>query len=744
MTHDRMESNERIRQSVDAWARTIPGAPRRFHELLTAVESHDDVVMRLATVLVRRDLYMERDFATQPGVTPLRVHPSQIDPFAYSNESLRAATEHRAACTACRQSGTMTCEACQGTGKHTCPRCQGTGQELREYKTRPSKHIQCKQCRTKGIVKCTKCGTSGSLTCEACRGLGVYASWVQFRETRRIDLRLEPPRSPLSSEASLSAPYVLDASQLSRYPTAWHLDAPGRLDLAALPPPARAWVEQEDIRFDPQSERIEFQQFVQVSRTTVHATYAMCGASGQLSLEAPEFAVLASETSLRPIRRRRKLWPVIVAALAIGAALVRVPFTGSAEYFEPTNRVTGALLLASIPLSIPWIGGLLRAWAPRSSRRARLRWSERVAGMGWLGAVAAIILVGFAGRPTVEEARQYLSAGDVARAKIVAEALEELRPEDSLVAAVEDEVLWIQAERAHGEVRLELLDRIAERDGELARRASLTAREERLAAIRATVAENKPDEALATIQRWFGDAWRADAEVAEQVAEIHGLRIEQCRDSICALEAATAANDAASSEPRLEAVTTTRRTLLAALQASEEEAPSALERVQALDRLERLASDVSERLGEDPELRSASVRALQKAQGERHAIPLLGSTLEVIEGIVGSVVPRTPKIYLASLDGAELYFAMSDDGTCQGVYAVGPAKRRRVLGSEAWGVDRVASQALGRAVSMKSAKDNGGVARWNEGGVPIVARWHSGNVVELRVGSADPAVVSRK
>src|SRR5690349_7391967 len=102
MSSDARSTDEgAVRQAADRWARTVFGAPRAFSNSITGVEARDEVIERVATEVVRRDLRITYAPTSRGEITTPEVDWSTVDPFAYSEPSLRQATEHVIRCAPC-------------------------------------------------------------------------------------------------------------------------------------------------------------------------------------------------------------------------------------------------------------------------------------------------------------------------------------------------------------------------------------------------------------------------------------------------------------------------------------------------------------------------------------------------------------------------------------------------------------------------------------------------------------------
>src|ERR1700712_5271765 len=149
-----------IEHAVNTWAHSIFSAPRRLSALVTNIEHNDEVIERVATHIVRREVLEVRAATSERRATRPRVERASIQPFDHSRDSLKADSEYVAQCNACGASGLMRCNACHGSGNGRCPGCHGSGKERSAKTGRP---IKCKSCKATGVAPCRTCAGNGSV-----------------------------------------------------------------------------------------------------------------------------------------------------------------------------------------------------------------------------------------------------------------------------------------------------------------------------------------------------------------------------------------------------------------------------------------------------------------------------------------------------------------------------------------------------------------------------------------------------
>lgn len=721
---------------LDRWAGGVFSAPRRLSASVTAVESRDEVLHRVLTDVVRRDLREERTFATERQPSPPRIPLSEVDPFVGTFETLKTDTLHIAVCGLCSSTGLVPCQACGGTRVVSCSGCGGAGR-FRNPKT--NRLNKCKACKASGSVGCGTCDESGRVSCQACRGSGHQRAWLVCTETRTPRVMVHPENSPLAvTHQQLRMPRVLGPRGVGAFTMKTEVHADGPLPLDGLSLESRAVVQRELAALDQRLERVVWQQYMCLAVVRRDVTYQMCGTTGRVEVSGPPLTVGSTREGMQPILRRRMLWPVSVVLLGIGGAILAASAVGKSVYFGPSNDIVSMLWLGATLFSIPWMGGLLRAWRPVVRVRG-VRPVEIGFGVMWALMLAAIAIVGVVSRPEAREVDAALVAGDVGRARIVLDALIERESESASLRELEDAVLMAEAEAAEGEDRLAKLDAVSSRDGARASVASARAHAERLAKIRELVRSGRADEAIDAIDHDFAATWSDDPEIAEERAQAEELRAGQCSDDPCRLVARRAAMQAHDTPARTEAVTELRDRLLIALAIERDAAGLApAERVRTSDEIASLAGQALASNLDDEAIAAAATAAEAWAAGERAAVPILGADLDTLRALFPGIHASSTTMASVSLEGAELFFNLDAKGECRGVYAVGPT-RHRELDAPRWSAAAILSQTFGRPVKLVPRTVAGATSNtWKEGKTKIVARWRGRVPIELRIGDARP------
>src|SRR5690349_6466020 len=98
---DTVSVEPELASAIDRWGRGVVGAPRHLSTLITAVESRNDVLHRVYTYVVRRELHEERAAAIERYTSSPRVQLGRVDPYVGTLESLKADTIHIGVCSVC-------------------------------------------------------------------------------------------------------------------------------------------------------------------------------------------------------------------------------------------------------------------------------------------------------------------------------------------------------------------------------------------------------------------------------------------------------------------------------------------------------------------------------------------------------------------------------------------------------------------------------------------------------------------
>jgi len=721
-----------VPEAADDWARTVFGAPRHLSTLVDRVDVRDEEIERLYTEVIRRDIREERQFTTARRTTSPRVDPSTVDPFTISVEALRTASEYVATCLGCGGSGTAACGGCRGAGRVDCPTCRGRGEILRQYK-KSSRWIKCTECRGKQTQQCDGCRGKGTVNCQGCEGGGCQSAWLTYGQTATPYVAVLPRSPILSAHRQLAEPRPLRKEEVAMFALAMTAEAAG--PLVEVPATTRTFARSNQPRLDPRLERISHQQYFKLAVLRRDATYTMCGAQGQLVFSGHKMTVAPTPLAVAPIQRRLWLWGGASVGIAGGLGMLMGSFLGKAAYFEGPNRMLALLWLGASLFGALSVGALLREAGPRF-RWARLAPLERAFGAVGLAGAALIAIVGLATRPRLGQVQTALASGDANRARLVVEALEETQGQSKDVLEAKDEALMAAVPSATGDERLHLLDQVASHGGERAKGATDSARKERLDRVRQLLDAKKPAEALAKFEQWFS-AWKDEPELREMRGLIHDAVYATCQDDPCKLQAAQQAVQANPSTARASRLDDAQRRLVDVLSFSEVLGESTVSRLQRLKAMASVAAKVTSIAGEDAKLADKAKGATERSSAERAKVPVLGNEEGVAAELLGPLTAKASGIASVILDGTEAYLALDGQRRCRGLYAVGP-KGNRALRSTLWSGDRLLSQTVGHPTTVKKASTSTGVVRWQEGAIPVVARWKDGELMELRVGAATP------
>ncbi|WP_394826107.1 hypothetical protein [Pendulispora albinea] len=721
-----------IHDAAAAWARGVFGAPWQLDRLITAVDVRDQIFERLATEIVRRVVREVRAPSNERRASYPRLDPRSVDPYGVSVAELRAASEYIASCNQCTGAGRGPCNRCAGSKRAPCSSCEGSGKEVKHYE-RSSRVINCKACRGRGDVRCGSCDNRGQASCNVCLGSGYQHAWLTYEQQSRWSVRIEPNISELAMYPQLMEHRLLTVGDLASFRVLAEDAANGPVHRQGLSRTSLA----ETGGLAPE-ERVHRQQYIQFAAVHREVRFSMSGTTGTLVLSGTDLAPGRGSTALGPIRARLYAWAAMGVALAMATGVLMGALRGSGPYFEAIRSWITALWLLSLALAIPVLGAVLRSFQPGLRFRG-LRPFEKVLGVAAAGAFGVFLLVGVIAQPRKGEVDRALSAGDVARARLVVDALKAAHPfaNDDDVGEAEDAVLLAEAKSATGDARWEMLDQVSKRGGSRAADAAGSARTERLAEARRLIAEGTPAPAIAAMERWFPSLEKTDPEIAEALAAAHDHLGELCKDDVCRLQATRRANEVAATPARAERARAARDALFASFAPSEIAGESKLARLQRLREIAAGAARTPALAPGDEALVRRAKEAETWALSERAKVPVLGADRAIAEELFAAPATTDGNRVWIAREETIIYLALDATKTCRGLYVVGArahSTHRAVSSAE-----RILSQATGRASVMKGPPPGGGSAsRWYESSTPVVARWRSGELIELRIGDAAP------
>ncbi|WP_155798464.1 hypothetical protein [Sorangium cellulosum] len=726
-----------VRAALRSWARTEFGAPRRLDALITSVSERDELIARVATTVIRRDLGQERvPTHERRSRTAGPVNPASLDPFSGTLEDLRTRTEHVDRCGPCSGSGIGPCPACGGSGRQRCGNCSGSGKVVKHYK-KSSKYINCSVCRGGGTVGCGGCLSRGTITCAGCSGSGQQLVWWTYRESVRVVVQMSTDSPVVKAHPQLLEERFLRPPDLESFMLLTSAEGSGSIAGGRLSPEDDALVRRHTPALHPQLERIQAQQLLRFSvlRRDVH--YEMCGAEGTVVLSGASLAGASTPKAVGPIRRRLALWGLASLVLLLGGTWFMSALLGPTSYFRSVNRIIAFSSVTGMAVAIVAAGGLLRALRPGFRF-----WSlGRVTQVATAISVVAFLIcpvVGYLGRPSTAELRRAVAGGELEHARLVAEALRATEPSEEARDAI-DELEITEADRLSGDARLAKLDAIAARSSSHAGRAKTSAQRTRVEAIEAALKANRSAEAVGLLKRWSSELSEAP-DVGELKARAIEAQGAACTDDACRFGAARLAKAAHSSPEREASLDSARRRVIEGLDARTIPAGDSLSRVRWLRSLSKLASTTHGVAEGDGDVQQKANAALGWARGELGKMPLIGAPVAVVDELLerdgGSASTGWPE-----LKGVSVY-AAKVGGVCTGLYVVGAAPGARSLQGNEEGLQRLVAQATGRPGATLRARPASAkahsVSTWAEGSTPVTARWSDTTLMELRIGRANP------
>lgn len=732
--HSHAPINRSVKASAAVWARSIVGAPRALDRLITHVDIRDQVIERIATEITRRLVREERAQTTMRAPTPRRVNPNTVDPFSISPDALRTNSEHITPCDGCAGSCTRMCTVCNGHGAQTCPTCSGTGKELKHYQ-KSSRYINCKSCRTTGRQPCDTCRSTGRTACPGCSGTGHHLTWLTYTEESAWYVAFLPLSPILEAHPQLKERRFLASKELEAFSVLRIEESVGPLPFASYRVAPADALRLSGASVDARIERVARQQYCQFSVVRREASYAMCGRQGRIIFSGRNLVAAPMEEAIAPIVRRRWLWAAASLALATLCFGVANHYSGSSSYFATVSTLVYLFATIGVLLGIPALGGLLREFASRATG-SRLETTERTAGIGAIASVCALLAVGIGLTPKVSAVHDALSQGNTLKARTILTALKEKYPNGGDVREAESSVLFAESAGLTDEEKAETYEKIAVRGGSIEAQARMQARTARVSIINKLLSAKDGAQALTRIDAWYPAS--VDQELRGLRASALDLRASECQDDACRYTFAHAAEEAAPTDLRKTKEQSARAALLASLAARNNAPEAVLERLKRSRTLVALANATKSGAANDAELASAATSAVTWGEGERKKVALIGAERAVVAELLGVPLVEGPNSTSAAVvEGNTLALVFDQQKRCRGVYAVGSRGAARQLTGSRWTADRILSQALGKSVSVKTPVGGASSLRWYDGS-PIVARWRSGMLVELRIGEATP------
>jgi hypothetical protein len=590
------------------------------------------------------------------------------------------------------------------------------------------------RCNARARAPPRNCAGEGSVHCETCLGSGHQLAWLAFKQSERWEISVPVSNPTVIAHRALREARAIAPDDVATLTTVVERTANGPLDVRELDEAAQHAVRGQLAQIDPRLERIQQQQYIRLAALRRDVTFEMCGIKATLSLTGTQLAGATTPEVLRPIKRRLYAWIALCAVVVLIGVLLRKTMLGSSTYFDTANSAAGWFVVLAAACAIPALGAILRSWRGglrfHPIRRSTKAWSSVV-----VGALASIVVVGAAARPSPTEIQQALASHDLARARSVVEAVKESGATRDAMD-LEDRVTLAEAGSMTGDERLKRLDAVAARKGAAAGGAASDARALRLDEVRQRIAAHRPAEALAILDRWFTDDH--SEPVAEERARAHEVAMAACSSIACQLGEAVEARGARTTPERIAAVDAARTRAVAALDPAQVDAKPTLQRLRQLRQLGDAGASIGRLAAGDADLATRAHRAVVLAESERAAVPLIGNDLSVAEELLGKAAKRQGDVPSIALDGVAVFLVLDRNGRATGLYAIGDKTGDRELKSTSWPASTLLSQTLGRPSTLPVLRSGETASRSYLGGTPVVVRWMEAAPVELRVGDATP------
>jgi hypothetical protein len=733
-----------VRGAVRAWSKSILGAPWRLEDMMVPARRQDEMLVRVATEIQRREV-VEQRIADTEGRHPLsrRIDPRSVDPWTLANRELREGTEDVETCPQCQGSGGVGCAACHGSALARCSACGGTGSAAASG----GSPARCATCRGSGSLACGQCGGRGGVACNACEGSGQQLVWFEWRQTSRVEVSLVPDSPVADAYPQLTEKRMLAKSDLVAFNVLAAAMSSGAS--GAISPGALALDDHEELKrvrapVDVRLDRVSQEQYLRFGAIRHELGYEMCGMRATLQLSGTELVIESDPAAIVPIRVRMVAWGVAAAAIVVGTSLAIALLRGPTAYFHRSNQWQSALLLVFALSATAAAGGLLRMLRPRFRIHPPRR-LDVIAILVMFVSFLGVVIIHRAARPTVAEVRDALASGDTERAMRVLAAMEATNPETSDVRVLREDLEYDEVSKLPPDKRLSRLDAIAGRPDALHRSdAAHAARELRLQSVKELVRQTRLADASALLEKIFVGAEADNPDVKELRATIFDAECNACGSDTCRFVSAREADLVSSTAARSYRVKDLRGKLMDSLAEGDKPGETMPDRLQRMRALETNAKAVLRIAGaNDTELAERARAVLKWVNDERGKVALLGVDGVTAEALLGSKVETVKDDVLhASMEGGvSVYLALDKAKRCAGVYIVGEPKESRARGLKSELLPSLMlSKALGHPTPLKGLASPGVSASstWVESGKPVTVRWRDGEVIEIRVGDANP------
>jgi hypothetical protein len=561
--------------------------------------------------------------------------------------------------------------------------------------------------------------------------------WLEFDERVQVVVRFLQESPILAAHRYLCEPRPLIPRDLEHFTPLVTIAHGGNIPRDELEPEDAEALAQISPRVDPRLERVTSQQFVKCGVVRRDVRYEMAGATGTVALSGAGLLGASTPDALKPIHRRLIALAGAGVVSMLLASWLHSAFSRPTPYFATVNSWITRVALVGVVAAIVAASDTVRRLRPGFQWWPARR-GELIAAGVLIAAFGSVPILALAGRPSVAEARAAVASGDLARAAVVVEALNETRTSPD-VADVVGQLGLAEASALEGDARIAKLDEITGHGGPHASEAHDRAAQARLDSVRAALAARRPGDALAMLDRWTAELATTPG-VRDVRAEALDQKVALCSDAVCSFLGARAADAASTSPPRLQALSAARQQLLAALEPKEASDADALRRVRALRSAATLGA-AALAATPDQEIAAKSNAALSGLDAELSKVTLIGSSVALVDEVLDRPTPGSPLSRWQDLDGVAV-FPAAVAGRCTGIYVVGAAAGSRSLAGKEAGVKRLLARATAQATAAlqpppASAKEHD-TSRWVEGQTPVMARWKNGALMELRVGAATP------
>lgn len=422
-----------VRTAIDAaseWARSTQGlAGRLCRHAVTGVRiapiERLDVVVHVET---RRVVQRTEPIARRTQKREPRCDVTAFDPWSPDVQQQIGGVSQVITCPACDDAQQVICVECRGSLQVSCGQCGGSGRTISE---RSGRIVNCRSCKGDGTRKCP-C-RDGFVDCPTCRGKGCVREWLALEQSAS-ERRAHFPEEAFGGGAAD------DVAGDVELVTRWR-GAPADLATSQFGTSFDSGLVQP---YDTRTERVTHVAVDLLRSYSATVSFRLCGEQRDLQVHGWTGRVASppvdTDTPFRRLRRR-----VLIAAgvsMTLGALLTGW-YGGRDPFYAASMNASGLALLA---LAAPFffVPVVITCSMPRGSVPVLVRVLAAVVATAAASTQTALAL---SGQPSLDLARDNLTAGRIDRALLETSALVARREQIDEAMALHDRAQLEKARR---------------------------------------------------------------------------------------------------------------------------------------------------------------------------------------------------------------------------------------------------------------------------------------------------------